>query len=106
MDQDDNQDQPEYSKSLLMRDEDGRQYWIFVDVPQEMLGTYVTEEQLLSLRPEICYLDEIEYWSKEALAKVETLLNMNMLLSMAKSDVLTNTDRLTFARLLNERKGK
>ena len=76
-----------YFKTIINNDFLDRKYWIYINVPDEMLDTFITEEQMEELKPEKCYLDSVNEWSQEAIDKLDILL------SMPDPDAVTNDDR-------------
>lgn len=93
-------DRRKYNSSIINIDENGRKYWIYVDVPSHLLGTEVTEEVFESLEPKKCYLDEPGTWSQEALDKLDDIL------SIPSRDVLSDTDRAVLEKCLQNIQGR
>lgn len=85
-----------YFSSIINQDALGRRFWIYVNVPNEMLNSEITEEDLKRMDPEKCYLDNVSDWSEAAIEKLD------MLLSLPDPDALTNEDRLEFEKSLSK----
>jgi hypothetical protein len=84
----------EYFSSIINTDEYGGRFWIYVEVPENMLDSEVTEDELNQLKPEKCYLNDVNNWPKKAIDKLDILL------SLPDPDALTSEDRLEFETAL------
>lgn len=87
----------EFRRSTINTNEDGRKFWIFVDVPKEYLGREVTEEELNRFEPEICYLDRPKDWSRAAVEKLDYWL------SLPDGGPLIESDRYILEKVLSNR---
>lgn len=56
-----------FNTSIIMRDEAGDPFWVYINPPPDMYERAITQAELDSLQPEACYFDDVGSWSKGAL---------------------------------------
>lgn len=64
----------QFSDSIFIKDENGDKFWIHISPPPDMYERAITQEELESLNPEACYLDDVGSWSETALAQAKYMV--------------------------------